>query len=1053
MPAAFTLATLAGVEEFAARLETRLEARLLLRSSAGSPKQAVQEPLTEEVEHAASLTAAIAAQLALPAHESDPALIQAALHCLACLAAWDNAARRALLKAGAVEQAGRAALPASAGELPLPPGVAHVALMILVNLSVGEEGAERVAPMSDFLQTIADAAEDVRCRSLAKSVLGNVAQHGGLLHQLTTLRAAPGVLQKVNPKSLLATFAQLESGCLDCAPPATPANARLPQPLRPDQAEAAAERAAAAADQAEQHAEQRAAEEERQERQGVHEVAPAANGTPSSSNHAAADDDAATAAAAAAAIAAAAAAATANGGPHAAKVAAAPVEVVAAVAVAALRGCGAALYSATGLQPVARVTSAWGAKQVGVVLSSIGSALHRAPHAAAWRVAAALHCHGAVPSLLAVLSAARAAGDAAARAGAIYCLAAVAHRAGGRMLRAAPPPPANSTASYGAAGADAIETLLDLLSRRVDEGAAGEVVGDRLNALAALQCAAADPLTVRRVARRLEVVQSSLRNEAEAALACAVIANVEGFSFRRWWYARPQANPNPTPTPTLPLPLHLHLHLHLTRYARPQREAALALLAPPPPPPPPLVCYSQAPVAPAGLQPADLSDPARSLALVPRFACQLHPWTPPPVRRAAAAGLASLLLGAWHAGSHDPVLLFLLEASLAARRLAFALPLFAREGGPEAAAALEAALFCLVLLPLLGGGAQLLTPQVLDKLLPLASEGRLGPTPSPASALEAATPAAAAAAAAAANPAAAPLAVQCAALQALQNATSDPRLTASLVGPDGAPTAGEAGEAVHALRDACALPHVALADVAFGAVANLQQLHHAAHCRDAPGGGARRAEVAVPHQRLPPPPPLPAAGAAGRSHRAIPRLCQQLQPWAPRAAQRRAALQLGGVLGSASLDDEAALALLRACDGVPALLRLLRGGAPPPAGVARVLTPPAPADVMEPLLRDACLYGLTLVARLGGAARLLERAASVFWWPLGDSRLGFGLLVAQLGSPFARVTLQAPRSSTPLTPRCASPAARHSSRPSRAHAGTPPPSGSACASGPSMPPH
>ena len=104
MPAAFTLATLAGVEEFAARLETRLEARLLLRSSAGSPKQAVQEPLTEEVEHAASLTAAIAAQLALPAHESDPALIQAALHCLACLAAWDNAARRALLKAGAVEQ-------------------------------------------------------------------------------------------------------------------------------------------------------------------------------------------------------------------------------------------------------------------------------------------------------------------------------------------------------------------------------------------------------------------------------------------------------------------------------------------------------------------------------------------------------------------------------------------------------------------------------------------------------------------------------------------------------------------------------------------------------------------------------------------------------------------------------------------------------------------------------------------------------------------------------------------------------------------------------------
>jgi len=39
------------------------------------------------------------------------------------------------------------------------------------------------------------------------------------------------------------------------------------------------------------------------------------------------------------------------------------------------------------------------------------------------------------------------------------------------------------------------------------------------------------------------------------------------------------------------------------------------------------------------------------------------------------------------------VLLFLLEASLAARRLAFALPLLARETGAEADAALEAAIF------------------------------------------------------------------------------------------------------------------------------------------------------------------------------------------------------------------------------------------------------------------------------------------------------------------------------------------------------------------------
>ena len=62
-------------------------------------------------------------------------------------------------------------------------------------------------------------------------------------------------------------------------------------------------------------------------------------------------------------------------------------------------------------------------------------------------------------------------------------------------------------------------------------------------------------------------------------------------------------------------------------------------------------------------------------------------------------------------------------------------------------------------MPLLGGGAQLLTPQVLDKLLPLACDGRLGPAPSPADRLEPnaatpatpATPPAAAAAAAAAR--------------------------------------------------------------------------------------------------------------------------------------------------------------------------------------------------------------------------------------------------------------------------------------------------------------
>ena len=120
-------------------------------------------------------------------------------------------------------------MPALPGDLPLPAGVAHVALMLLVNLSVYEEGAQRVAKTSNFLQTIAEAAEDVRCRSLARSVLDNVAHHAGLLTQLTTLRTLPKTLQKVNPRHMLATFAQLESGCTGCAPPATwPAAPRGP---------------------------------------------------------------------------------------------------------------------------------------------------------------------------------------------------------------------------------------------------------------------------------------------------------------------------------------------------------------------------------------------------------------------------------------------------------------------------------------------------------------------------------------------------------------------------------------------------------------------------------------------------------------------------------------------------------------------------------------------------------------------------------------------------------------------------------------------------------
>ena len=64
-----------------------------------------------------------------------------------------------------------------------------------------------------------------------------------------------------------------------------------------------------------------------------------------------------------------------------------------------------------------------------------------------------------------------------------------------------------------------------------------------------------------------------------------------------------------------------------------------------------------------------------------------------------------------------------------------------------------------------------------------------------------------------------------------------------------------------------------------------------------------------------------------------------------------------------------ALALLGACEGVPSLLRLLRGGADAPVGMPRILAPPEP---LEPLLRDAALLALALVARLGGASLLLS---------------------------------------------------------------------------------
>ena len=320
---------------------------------------------------------------------------------------------------------------------------------------------------------------------------------------------------------------------------------------------------------------------------------------------------------------------------------------------------------------------------------------------------------------------------------------------------------------------------------------------------------------------------------------------------------------------------------------------------------------------------------------MPLLACELHRWVGQRRRRAAALTLSRLLLASWRRGAHEAGLLYVIDASLVARRLAFALAAF----GTDEPSTL-ACLYCLAMLPLLGGGAQLLQPEVLERLLPLTS---------------------------APQPAAAALA-----LHALRNATADIRLRDALASDE-----TNAPDALRAAAVALA-SHPDAADLAYGALANLQQLD--VFCDDgspprAEKGGPprrpRRSDLAAPH--APPPPHVPAPpGAAAGGARAIPRLCQQLQPWASAAARRRGALGLADVLAARSLDGAAALALIDACDAVPLLLGVL-GVGDDASATNFVAAPPAQPDAA---VRDASLLCLALVARLGGAA-LLEKGAVV----------------------------------------------------------------------------
>ena len=89
------------------------------------------------------LSGRLAARLDAPPRARQPQALQSALHCLACLTALGTPARKRSLDegTGALALAVRAARPASSSDtLELPMVVQHLGLMVLVNVSLDEEG-------------------------------------------------------------------------------------------------------------------------------------------------------------------------------------------------------------------------------------------------------------------------------------------------------------------------------------------------------------------------------------------------------------------------------------------------------------------------------------------------------------------------------------------------------------------------------------------------------------------------------------------------------------------------------------------------------------------------------------------------------------------------------------------------------------------------------------------------------------------------------------------------------------------------------------------------
>lgn len=190
--------------------------------------------------------AVASAQLSRPATNRDPAMLQAALHALACVFALrsttsgamevtESQGQRSFAVAHAVVSATPVG-PATSVErvgMPQPPRTVHLALILLVNMCLREAEAKLVQRhLVRTLEKLRDGSDDPRCRSLSASALHNCEQHGGFFGAFVRRSA-----KMVSPAAILATIDRLEAGI--SAGEAPPAPARIPKPLSAAEADAA----------------------------------------------------------------------------------------------------------------------------------------------------------------------------------------------------------------------------------------------------------------------------------------------------------------------------------------------------------------------------------------------------------------------------------------------------------------------------------------------------------------------------------------------------------------------------------------------------------------------------------------------------------------------------------------------------------------------------------------------------------------------------------------------------------------------------------------------